>query len=257
MSAWGSKSERVREHVLDLVETMAVGDRIPAERKLAEELDVSRMTLRGVIDELVREGYLNRRHGSGSYVAEPKIAQPLTMTSFSDDMRLRGFVPSGRTLELVTVAAGARLARRLQVSPTEPVVRALRLRLADDVPMAIETLHVLAALVPGLTAGDLERSSFYDLLAARYGVQLGTGAQVIEPTVTSEEESARLGVPVHSPAFLFERTTRDKAGAVVEFVRSIYRGDRYQLTATLLAPKRRDQDRARGGPAPTIAESHP
>jgi GntR family transcriptional regulator len=72
--------------------------------------------------------------------------------------------------------------------------------------MAIETLHVCEALVPGLTAKDLEQHSFYELLEERFGVMVVGGSQAIEPTVTNEEESAALGVPLHSPAFLFERT---------------------------------------------------
>jgi GntR family transcriptional regulator len=101
--------------------------------------------------------------------------------------------------------------------------------------MAIETLHVRSALVPGLTAQELERKSFYDLLRSRYGIVVAGGMQTIEPTVTNEEESEALGVPLHSPAFLFERVTRSEKGEIVEFVHSIYRGDRYRLVTDLTA----------------------
>src|SRR5204863_9361866 len=108
-----------------------------------------------------------------------------------------------------------------------------RLRLADRETMAIETLHVRESLVPGLAPDDLERQSFYDILQERYGLEIVGGMQTIEPTVTNEEESDALGVPLHSPAFLFERTSRAEDGTVVEFVRSIYRGDRYYLVTEL------------------------
>jgi GntR family transcriptional regulator len=133
-------------------------------------------------------------------------------------------VPESRTLDLRTKPAGAWLGRILHLSPSEPIVVVKRLRLADRETMAIETLHVRASLVPGLSAEDLERHSFYELLADRYGLDVVSGLQTIEPTVTSEEESEALGVPLHSPAFLFERTTRSRAGDIVEYVRSIYRG---------------------------------
>ena len=155
---------------------------------------------------------LVRRHGSGTFVSEPKIAQELTMTSFTEDMQRRGMVPASRTLELRVAPAGAHLGRLLHVSPSEPVVVIERLRLADRETMAIETLHVRESLVPGLTAADLERQSFYELLLDRYGIEIVGGIQTIEPTVTNEEESEALGVPLHSPAFLFERTTRASAG---------------------------------------------
>jgi len=160
------------------------------------------------------------------------------MTAFSEDMRRLGMRPASRTLGLTITPAGARLGRFLNVSPSEPIVVAQRLRLADAETMAIETLHVPATLVPGLGARDLEQHSFYDLLRDRYGVVVASGFQRIEATVTNEEESSALGVPLHSPAFLFERTTKADNGTVVEFVRSIYRGDRYVL-ATSLSPQTR------------------
>src|SRR6266850_3267092 len=218
---------------------------IPSERQLTQELGVSRLTVRAALDELVRDGYLDRRHGSGTYITEPKIAQPLTLTSFSDEMRRRGMVPGSRTLELTTTPAGARLARRLQVSPAEPLVRIKRLRLADAQPMAMEVLHVPQALVPGLTKADLENHSFYELLQERYAIVITSGTQTIEPTVTNEEESEVLGVPLHTPAFLFERTTVAESGRMVEFVRSIYRGDRYRLVAELV-PQRGRNGRSAG-----------
>jgi GntR family transcriptional regulator len=154
------------------------------------------------------------------------------MTSFSEDMRRRGMVPSSQTLGLKVQLAGARLGRFLNVSPGEEIMVVKRLRLADGVSMAIETLHVPAGVVPGVKPPDLE-GSFYELLRARYGIEIATATQTIEPTVTNEDESAALGVPLHSPAFLFERTSRDAAGRTLEFVHSIYRGDRYQIVSEL------------------------
>ena len=135
----------------------------------------------------------------------------MTITSFSDDMRQRGLTPGSRTLEFRTIPAGARLGRILHVSPSEPVLSVKRLRLADGEPMAIELLHVPEALFPGLTARDLEESSFYDLLEHRYAIEIVGGTQTVEPTVTNEEESSALGVPLHSPALLFERVTHPRA----------------------------------------------
>ena len=240
-----SKQEETRDRVLDLIESLEVGQPIPAERQLATDLGVSRLTLRAALDDLVRDGYLDRRHGSGTYVTEPKIAQPLTLTSFSEDMRRRGMTPGSRTLELTSTLAGARLAHRLGVSPEARLFRVKRLRLADSMPMAMEILHVPEALVPGLTRADFEGRSFYELLRERYGITVGSGTQSIEPTVTSEEESEVLGVPLHTPAFLFERTTVSESGRIVEFVRSIYRGDRYRLVADLV-PQRSRNGRSAG-----------
>jgi GntR family transcriptional regulator len=148
-------------------------------------------------------------------------------------MRARGLTPASRTLELRVIPAGARLGRILHVSPSEPVVSAKRLRLADGEPMAIELLHVRSALVPGLTGVDLEESSFYELLGSRFELAIVGGTQTVEPTVTNEEESQALGVPLHSPALLFERVTRTAEGEVVEYTQSTYRGDRYRIVTEI------------------------
>jgi len=228
-----TKQREAREQVLELIETLQVGDAIPAERALSHDLGVSRLTLRAALDELVREGRLTRRRGSGTFVAEPKVAKGMTITSFSDDMRLRGLTPGSRTLEFRTIPAGARLGRILHVSPSQPVLSIKRLRLADGEPMAVELLHVPESLFSGLTARDLEESSFYDMMGSRYGIDIVGGTQTVEPTVTGEEESQLLGVPLHSPALLFERITHSAAGETVEYTSSIYRGDRYRIVSEL------------------------
>jgi GntR family transcriptional regulator len=227
-----TKQSHTRQQVLDLIQRLGIGTAIPSERQLSADLGVSRLTVRAALDDLSREGYLVRRRGSGTYVQQPKISQELTMTSFSEDMRHRGMVPGSRTVTMSTTLAGARLGRLLNLSPSEQVLVIKRLRLADGEPMAIETLHIPEALVPGLTPKALS-GSFYELMAERYGVVIASGTQAIEPTVTNEEESAALGVPLHSPAFLFERTSRDQSGRTVEFVQSVYRGDRYRIVTEL------------------------
>jgi len=228
-----TKQSATRQQVLDLIERLGVGTAIPSERQLSVDLGVSRLTVRAALGDLAREGYLVRRRGSGTYVQQPKISQELTMTSFSEDMRRRGMVPGSKTLSMTTQLAGARLGRFLNVSPGEQILVVKRLRLADGETMAIETLHIPESLVPGLTAKSLT-GSFYELMHDVYGITIASGTQSIEPTVTNEEESAALGVPLHAPAFLFERTSRDARGRTVEFVQSIYRGDRYRIVTELV-----------------------
>ncbi|WP_222851349.1 GntR family transcriptional regulator [Phytoactinopolyspora mesophila] len=228
-----TKYHSIRDKILDLIAEMDVGDALPPERTLAPEFGVARMTLRRAIEEVVREGRLKRKHGAGTFVAGPKIAQGLAVTSFSEDMRQRGNVPSSRTLDAGELTASPKLAKRLEISSGELVMRVVRLRLADDAPMAVETLHVPARVVPELEGEALDDASFYELLHERYGIDLAGGVQTIEATVTDERESEILEVPLHSPAFLFERVSRARDGQVVEFVRSVYRGDRYQFRVEL------------------------
>jgi GntR family transcriptional regulator len=133
-------------------------------------------------------------------------------------------------LEFRTESAGARLGRRLQVSPGDDLLHVLRRRIVDGEPMALEKIRLPAALVPGITADDFVTGSLYRRLRERYGVEPTDAVQTTEPTVTDAGEARLLGVPLYSPALLFERTTRDGGGRIVEFTRSVYRGDRYRIT---------------------------
>ncbi|GAA2844676.1 GntR family transcriptional regulator [Crossiella cryophila] len=226
------KRERVREYLLELVETRPPGTSIPSERTLCALLSVSRPTLRAAVDELVHNGLLVREHGRGMFVAQAKITQELVgADTVLSAPRADGQWRS-RVLELVRVPAGARIGRKLGVSPAAEVLCVTRLRLVDGVAIALEWLHIPAEVAADLSTVDFEGAGLYAALRAR-GVLVQEATQSIEPTVTDEAESALLGVPVLSPALLFERCTTDAAGRVVEYARSIYRGDRYRIVSRL------------------------
>ncbi|MGW6740590.1 GntR family transcriptional regulator [Streptomyces sp. NPDC055025] len=281
------KRERVRDHLLGLVDTRRPGDAIPSERTLCAELGVSRPTLRTAVDELVATGLLVREHGRGMFVAPAKITQELgpvrpifvgperlarhlaalsessKYVQYEDDPppcdaphqppradprrsagqdlvaedrsavapRAPG-VWSARVLEFRTVGAGARVGRRLGLSPAAEVVHVARLRFVDGGAVALEYLHLPAELVPGLTPARME-SGFYAYLREERRITLTEAVQSIEPTVLSEDEAELLGVPVFSPALLFDRITSDASGRPVEYVRSLYRGDRYRIVSRL------------------------
>jgi GntR family transcriptional regulator len=231
-----SKQQLLREQLETLIRGMAPGDLLPAERRLAKELGVARMTLRRVIDDLVAESRLVRRAGSGTFVASAKVSQRLSATSFSADMRARGLVPGSRTIEARRFPAGMMLAGLLGVPPQTDVLFVRRLRLADGEPMAVEDLHVPATVAPGLTGEDLQGRSFYDLLAERYDDPVVSGTQTVEPALVGEDVAALLGVDPGSPVFLFERTSRVRSGGIAEFVRSTYRGDRYRIVVDIFPP---------------------
>lgn len=227
------KYQQLRDAVVGIVDALPTGAAIPSERELSTRLGSSRMTLRRALDELVRDGYLIRRQGARTYTARPKILQRLRIISFTEDMARRGLTSASRTFSSSVSAAGARLGARLRVSPADLVLTVGRLRLADDEPMAIEWLSVPQALVPGLNGEELANHSFYRLLADRYGIVIAGGTQTMEPTVTDEGDSRLLDVPMHSPALYVERVTWTETRQVIEYVRSVYRGDRYRFEVEL------------------------
>ncbi|MEU6308693.1 GntR family transcriptional regulator [Streptomyces chartreusis] len=227
------KRERVRDHILELMESVNPGDAIPSERSLCATLQVSRPTLRAAVDELVAAGLLVREHGRGMFVAPEKITQELVSDHQAMVVPRASGAWTSRLLEFTTIAAGARVGRKLHLSPAADIVYVARLRLVDGVPMAIEHLHIPASLVPALTAQELEAGDLYEHLHDRHGVQVSEAVQTIEPTVVSQAEAKILDVPHLSPALLFERLTTDTNGQAVEYVHSIYRGDRYRIVTRL------------------------
>nr|PZN38214.1 MAG: phosphonate metabolism transcriptional regulator PhnF [Bacillota bacterium] len=213
---------------------LKAGDRIPSERELTEQFQVSRMTVRQALRELEAQGYLERVQGKGTYVSIPKVEQPLlALTSFTEDMHRRGMTPGSVLLRAGTIPAGRRCARALGISETEPVVRLERLRLADGKPMALEVTHLPADLCPGILDADLT-GSLYQLLAERYGVVLARATQTLEAVSATGREARLLGVREGAPLLLMERITRDREGRAVEYVRSLYRGDRYRFSTEML-----------------------
>ncbi|RMI38853.1 GntR family transcriptional regulator [Streptomyces triticirhizae] len=228
------KRDRVREHLLELIEERRPGDAIPSERSLCARLEVSRPTLRAAVDELVATGQLVREHGRGMFIAPGKITQEL-VPGAGDSLAVppASGAWTSRLLRFAVQAAGVRVGRKLRMSPAERVFAVARLRLVETVPMAIEYLHLPVDLVPDLTEDDLAAGDLYDHLRDRHAVQVSQASQSIEPTVVSEAEAELLDVPPFSPALLFGRVTTDTTGRTVEYCHSLYRGDRYRIVSRL------------------------
>ena len=227
---------QVKRGLLELIERGALqsGQRIPSERQLAQQLGISRMTVRQALLELVQEAVLMRRHGRGTFVADRKIEQGLLeLSSFSEDMRRRGMQPGARLLEMHVQQADPRVQRALGLESDLRVLVLRRLRLADGVPMALETSHLPCALVPEVPREYVASGSLYDYLERVLGIELSYARQTLEPVVAGEAEARVLGVEPGCPLLLMERTTYSRGGQPVEFVRSLYRGDRYKFYVEL------------------------
>jgi GntR family transcriptional regulator len=228
---------QIRSRLLETIENgqLQPGDRVPSERELTERFGVSRMTARQAVSELETQGYLYRIQGKGTFVSAPKLDQPLLgLTSFSEDMRSRGLEPGAMVLGAQEVPAGARVARELCVVETAPVYRVERLRLAGGEPMALETAFVSAARCRGLLDVSLEHESLYAVLRERFGLHLVRAAQRLEAVAANPYEAELLHVHEGTPLLLLERVSRDQADTPAEYVRSLYRGDRYRFVTELL-----------------------
>lgn len=239
------KVAATRAQLLELLGTMSDGESLPAERELAARWNVARVTLRRAMDDLVVEGVIARRRGSGTYLTRPRLSRRLAMTSFTEDMVRRGRVPSTRTLEFRQRKADRVASQRLRVPIGEPIFAFARLRLADGEPMAIESSMIQASLVPGLTASDLE-NSWYGVLGDRYGIHIERATYNIEPVLPDTTIASWLGVPTTQPCLRLKIVSLDGRGRIVEAGEATFRGDTYSLSAELSAPARGESTHSQG-----------
>jgi GntR family transcriptional regulator len=213
----------------------AVGDRLPSERELSETYSVSRMTARQALQLLQQDGLTQRQVGKGTYVARPQIDQDLReLTSFTQDMTARGLHPQNRVLLAELQPAGPEVAAQLQTTAGEPLVVLQRIRLADGKPIALETAHLPHRLCPGILGShDFTRASLYQVLQDHYGLHLVWASQVIAARMPERFERDALDLPKRVPVLSLLRVTYDAADRPIEFVRSCYHSERYQLRTTL------------------------
>jgi GntR family transcriptional regulator len=228
-----AKRDRVRRHLLNVIEKAGPGTGLASERDLAQELGVSRPTVRAAIDELTRTGLLVRQRGRGTFTSPHKVTQELAGTAAGLGVPpAEGHWTSG-VVGFTTAPASPPRAARLEIATGAPVLRVTRVRYVDDEPIAIERLDLPAELVPGLAPADMEAGNFYRLLRERFGITVAEAEQTMEPAVTNPEQAELLDVPVYAPILQVERVTRDTGGRIVELTRSVYRGDRYRITSKL------------------------
>lgn len=226
----------LKQHLLDLLDTLAPGAPIPTERALATDFTVSRTTVRQALADLTVEGRLYRVQGKGTFVAEPKLAQRLQLSSYTEDIRAQGRQPSSALLEVEELVAEAELAKLLDLRVGAKVLQLNRLRLADEEPMAIETTHLPLGRFRGLRKLVSEGGSLYAVLREHYGTEMRSAEETIETALAGPKEAELLGADVGMPMLLLSRHSFATDGKPVEFVRSIYRGDRYKFVTSLNRP---------------------
>lgn len=206
------------------------GDVLPSENELISRYNVSRNTVRQAIEVLEKEGYVVSRRGKGTYVAsEGNRYQLLHLVSFSEDMHRRGLKPDTKLLGLAEVCPEDKIASGLQLQPGELVHEIRRLRLADGEPMAISTAYIPTRLLPSLTAEMIASGSLYELLYSRLSLRLRYADRSIRPVVASQAQAEILRVPVGSPLMLVEGPAFLENDQPVEYVITLYRGDRYDF----------------------------
>ncbi len=206
------------------------GDMIPPESELTAHFQVSRTTVRQVLDMLVNEGLIYRQRGRGTFVAHPTLEQGLVrIVSFTEDMRQRGLEPGTKVLFSGLVPAPQDIAEKLQVEPGEELARLERLRLANGEPMSVEESHLVHRHCPGVLQYDYARNPLRQALENDYSIRLVRAKQVIRAILASHNLAHLLSIAPGAALLYIERVSYSQAAIPVEFLRIYHRGDRYSL----------------------------
>lgn len=227
---------QVAQHLERAIESgeLPPGAQLENEVQLAEQLGLSRPTMRRAMQYLVDRGLLVRKRGIGTQVVRAKVKRPVELSSLWDDLASSGQQPTTTVLANTAGPATGEVARALGVTEGTPVTALERLRLARGEPLARLRNYLPRWLVPGLADEALQRQGLYQLLRAG-GVTLHAAAQTIGARAATLAEARLLDEAKGAPLLTMERTTYDDQGRAVEYGTHIYRASRYSFELALLA----------------------
>jgi GntR family transcriptional regulator len=212
-----------------------IEEKLPSERELAEELNISRMTVREALKALVHEGFIYTRVGKGTYVSNLHYQQDSALTSFSEQMQKLGKEVSSKVIEFTLEPSTGQVSDKLQVNPEAPVYKLKRIRSANHKVIAIETAYLPQELCRGLDQYDFATGSLYSVLRNQYGMQLSLADQIMVASLASEDEHEIFDIDPPAAVMHMKRITKTNQKRVVEYVESTYRGDSYVLVTQLSA----------------------
>lgn len=208
---------------------------IPSERQLELQYKVSRPTVRQAIEYLEKQGYLYREHGRGTFVSPQKLQKKmLELTSFSEDLLRKGMQPNQIIRSICHIVPPEKILKRLELPLESSVLRIERIRLGNDVPIGLQTSYVVLGDDQQIDEDDLKHyGSLYRVLEEKLNIIPMEADETLEVTLATPEEAALLQVKAGAPLLLNERLTYDQNRKPVEFVKILYRGDRYQYVIRL------------------------
>jgi len=203
------------------IETM-----IPSEPELCHEFNISRMTIRRAIGDLVHEGRLRTVQGKGTFVAKPKLGEHFVQRAFGiyDDMERRGFKLTTQVLRLETILASVEVAARLQIQRGDAVDILVRLRSVADEKVLVSTTYIPAYLCPGLIHEDLSTGSLYRLLKERYGLTIARGERSLEAVAAAQWEARLLELALGSPLLRMDSVAYLADGRAFEYSQALHNG---------------------------------
>ena len=233
---WHQIAERLRSAIA--AGEFNPGDTLPSESEINARFDVSRTTARTSLDRLKEDGLISRRSGKGSIVLAPCVIQPLNrLSSFSDDMRARGFTPSYATESIRRCPATLYSSNALRIEQGSICIRVKRCLLADGFPIGISDSWLIPDIIgehefPNRSA--LDNISLYGWLQDTCGIRIVSGNELIGATAANSAQAKTLDVVQGSPLLTAHRTCHAADGSPVEHATIHYRPDRYQFRVDLV-----------------------
>lgn len=234
--------EQVRRHLISEIDegNLRPGDKLPSEKELEHQFQVSRVTVRRALQELSHEERIVRVPGKGSFVLQPKI-EPLTaLTSFSENMRAQGFEPSYRQAQIEIIHAEKKVADLLNLNVGGQIVHIHRIMLANGLPMAIQSAYLPYSVYekgPGLfTPEVLTNISMYKVMEIELGVKLYKAEEWVDAFKASAEEAELLEIAAGDSILIIERLTYSIENIPVEYVTLIFPANRYRYKVELYRP---------------------
>jgi GntR family transcriptional regulator len=225
--------DQIERNLRDLIINgqLQPGQMVPPEWDLSALYGVSRLTVRKALEALVRQNWLERKHGVGTFVRQPAIASIAdSKLSFTEQMRSIGRKPSSRLIEQRVLAATAKIARAIQIQEGDAIFEITRVRLADHVPILLETSCLAQEKFPSLAARSWSESdSLYRILSEEYGVSVTGMDHTLKPVLLTETEARYLEAKSGTPALLSEIIAFTRDGAPVEYSWSVSNGDKSEF----------------------------
>jgi GntR family transcriptional regulator len=230
---------QLRDKLLGMINDGAYAphEKLPSERKLANQYRLSRATVRQALAELLQKGVIYSRVGKGTYVSELNKWRLGSLFGFNESIFAQDKIPSSEILESTIVPATNEQAQRLQVQPGDELAYLARLRKADGVPIVVETAMLPHERCPGLLAYIDERASIYSILETTFDLQVATAEVSLFPDLASKEEAKRLLLKKPAIVFRMEQLSFLKDGRPIELTQATYRGDVCEYFATVQRSK--------------------
>lgn len=214
--------------------TFAPDSRLPGERSLAEQLGISRATVRQVLTALADTGMLRASANRGWFVAARSLSEgPNALHSFTESARQRGLTPTSQVLARQVRPATLDEAESLGIAPAAAIVQIERLRAMDGVPIGVDDASLPLARVPGLDTMDLTDHSLYQVLSERYGITPTRCDYEAQAQAASERAATLLGIAPGAPVLVGFQTTFDQDERAIAVGSTTFRGDAYRFKASM------------------------